>query len=185
MHDVRSAIEAAGLDPAVGFFTGIGRAAGPALDLMEDRPVTDRLPFPHQPAEGSRQRSRRWIQARCLMNNDTRKTVTRLLSGAQAGRDHAPVLGEKDDDRPPLHVQALPFLARRLRGASTVTRRSLEDQKGGRMLVLVRATTWRRKTQRVPPPRPCGRTCEDYGQRCRFRLRVRRNQPNRQSSNNA
>lgn len=119
MHDVRSALECAGLDPAVGFLHSDrpGRA-GLALDMMEEfRPViADRLALSLI--------NLRQVQAKgfirtetgaVLMDDATRKTV--LVAYQERKREEIlhPFIDEKIQIGLLFHVQAM-LLARYLRG---------------------------------------------------------------------
>jgi CRISPR-associated protein Cas1 len=77
MNDCRSAAEAAGLDPQVGFLHALrpGRAAL-ALDLMEEfRAIADRLAHPHQPRPDRRQDFVEREGGAVLLEGDARKAV--------------------------------------------------------------------------------------------------------------
>jgi CRISPR-associated protein Cas1 len=118
-HDVRSALECVGLDPAVGFLhrDRPGRP-GLALDMMEEfRPfVADRLVLSlinlrQVQAKGFNKMENGAV----LMNDDTRKTV--LVSYQERKRDEImhPFIDEKIQLGMLFHVQAM-LLARHLRG---------------------------------------------------------------------
>jgi CRISPR-associated protein Cas1 len=119
VHDVRSALESVGLDPAVGFLhrDRPGRP-GLALDLMEEfRPfLADRLALSLI--------NLRQVQGRgfnksdsgaVLMNDDTRKTVLVAYQERKQEEIVHPFLEEKVTIGLLFHVQAL-LLARYLRG---------------------------------------------------------------------
>jgi CRISPR-associated protein Cas1 len=119
VHDVRSALESVGLDPAVGFLhrDRPGRP-GLALDLMEEfRPViADRLAL--SLINLSKVKKKGFKQAESgaiLMNDDTRKTV--LMAYQQRKQDEIihPFLGEKVTVGLLFYTQAL-LMARYLRG---------------------------------------------------------------------
>jgi CRISPR-associated protein Cas1 len=119
MHDVRSALECVGLDPAVGFLHSDrpGRA-GLALDMMEEfRPfMADRLALSlinlkQVQAKGFS----RMENGAVLMTDETRKTV--LVSYQERKREEIlhPFIDEKIQIGLLFHVQAM-LLARYLRG---------------------------------------------------------------------
>jgi CRISPR-associated protein Cas1 len=119
MHDVRSALETAGLDPAVGFLhrDRPGRL-GLALDMMEEfRPfIADRLTLSlinlSQVANDGFKKSE---SGAVLMNDETRKTV--LIAYQKRKKDELkhPFLKEKVTVGMLFYIQAL-LMARYLRG---------------------------------------------------------------------
>jgi CRISPR-associated protein Cas1 len=119
VHDVRSALESVGLDPAVGFLhrDRPGRP-GLALDLMEEfRPfLADRLALSlinlRQVQEKGFKKS---DSGAVLMNDDTRKTVLVAYQERKQEEIVHPFLDEKVSIGLLFHVQAL-LLARYLRG---------------------------------------------------------------------
>ncbi len=119
VHDIRSALEAVGLDPAVGFLhrDRPGRP-GLALDIMEefrpfmaDRLVLSLINLKQIQAKGFI----RMDSGAVLMNDETRKTV--LVAYQERKRDEImhPFINEKVSIGMLFHVQALLF-ARYLRG---------------------------------------------------------------------
>lgn len=119
MHDVRSALETVGLDPAVGFLhrDRPGRP-GLALDLMEEfRPyIADRLALSLinlQQVQGKG--FKRLESGAVVMDDNTRKTV--LVAYQERKREEIthPFLGEKVMVGMLFHIQAL-LMARYLRG---------------------------------------------------------------------
>jgi len=119
VHDVRSALESVGLDPAVGFLhrDRPGRP-GLALDIMEEfRPViADRLAL--SLINLSKVKKKGFTQTdsgAVLMDDETRKTV--LVAYQQRKQDEIihPFLGEKMTIGRLFHTQAL-LMARYLRG---------------------------------------------------------------------
>ncbi len=119
MHDVRSALEAVGLDPAVGFLhrDRPGRP-GLALDLMEEfRPfVADRLALSLinlQQVQGKG--FKRMDSGAVVMSDETRKTVLVAYQERKQEELMHPFLGEKAPIGMLFHAQALLF-ARYLRG---------------------------------------------------------------------
>ena len=91
VHDIRSALETTGLDPAVGFLhrDRPGRP-GLALDMMEEfRPfLADRLVFSlinlrQVQGKGFKKSE----SGAVMMTDDTRKNIARGVSGEQTGRD--------------------------------------------------------------------------------------------------
>jgi len=118
-HDVRSALETVGLDPAVGFLhrDRPGRH-GLALDIMEEfRPfLADRLVLSLinfrkvQKNDFSKTES-----GAVLMNDTTRKTVLVAYQNRKQDEIMHPYLGEKVSVGMLFHVQAM-LLARYLRG---------------------------------------------------------------------
>jgi CRISPR-associated protein Cas1 len=119
VHDVRSALESVGLDPAVGFLhrDRPGRP-GLALDLMEEfRPfLADRLALSlinlRQVQEKGFKKS---DSGAVLMNDDTRKTLLVAYQERKQEEMVHPFLDEKVSIGLLFHVQAL-LLARYLRG---------------------------------------------------------------------
>ena len=119
MHDVRSALETVGLDPAVGFLhrDRPGRY-GLALDLMEEfRPFfADRLTLSLinlcQVQGKGFQKKRIWGS---MDGRRYEKDCANCLSKAQAGRDRASVFKGEGFYWNPFYVQAL-LMARYLRG---------------------------------------------------------------------
>jgi CRISPR-associated protein Cas1 len=119
MHDVRSALESVGLDPAVGFLhrDRPGRP-GLALDLMEEfRPfIADRLTLSLINLQQVQEKSfKRMDSGAVLMNDDARKTV--LVSYQERKQEEImhPFLNEKVMIGMLFHIQAL-LMARYLRG---------------------------------------------------------------------
>lgn len=119
VHDIRSALETVGLDPAVGFLhrDRPGRP-GLALDLMEEfRPfLADRLALSlinlrQVQAKGFKKSDTGAV----LMNEDTRKTVLVAYQERKQEEIVHPFLEEKVTIGLLFHVQAL-LLARYLRG---------------------------------------------------------------------
>jgi CRISPR-associated protein, Cas1 family len=119
VHDIRSALETVGLDPAVGFLhrDRPGRP-GLALDLMEEfRPfLADRLALSlinlrQVQAKGFK----RSDTGAVLMNDDTRKTLLVAYQERKQEEIVHPFLDEKVTIGLLFHVQAL-LLARYLRG---------------------------------------------------------------------
>jgi CRISPR-associated protein Cas1 len=119
MHDVRSALEGVGLDPAVGYLhrDRPGRP-GLALDLMEEfRPFfADRLALSlinlgQITAKGFRASETGAV----TMKDDTRKEVLVAYQKRKQDEITHPFLGEKVSIGILFHVQAL-LLARLLRG---------------------------------------------------------------------
>jgi CRISPR-associated protein Cas1 len=119
LHDVRSALEGVGLDPAVGFLhrDRPGRP-GLALDLMEEfRPfLTDRLVLSlinlAQVKAGGFSKS---DTGAVRMTDDTRKEVIVAYQKRKQDEILHPFLGEKAAVGILFHLQAL-LLARHLRG---------------------------------------------------------------------
>jgi CRISP-associated protein Cas1 len=119
MHDVRSALETVGLDPAVGFLhrDRPGRP-GLALDLMEEfRPfIADRLVLSLINLQQVQVKGfKRLDSGAVVMSDDARKTV--LVSYQERKQEEIthPFLGEKVMIGLLFHVQAL-LMARYLRG---------------------------------------------------------------------
>ncbi len=119
VHDIRSALETVGLDPAVGFLhrDRPGRP-GLALDLMEEfRPfLADRLALSlinlrQVQKKGFKQAD----SGAVLMNDETRKTVLVAYQKRKQEEIIHPFLGEKVTVGLLFHTQAL-LLARYLRG---------------------------------------------------------------------
>jgi len=119
VHDVRSALEAVGLDPAVGFLhrDRPGRP-GLALDIMEEfRPfLADRLALSlinlkQVQAKGFNKMD----SGAVLMNDETRKTVLVAYQERKREEINHPFIDEKVSIGMLFHVQAL-LLARYLRG---------------------------------------------------------------------
>ncbi len=119
MHDVRSALETVGLDPAVGFLhrDRPGRP-GLALDLMEEfRPfIADRLALSLINLQQVQDKGfRKMDSGAVLMNDDTRKTVLVAYQERKQEEIAHPFLGEKVMIGILFHIQAL-LMARYLRG---------------------------------------------------------------------
>lgn len=119
MHDVRSALESVGLDPAVGFLhrDRPGRP-GLALDLMEEfRPyIADRLALSLINLQQVQDKGfKKTESGAVLMNDDTRKTV--LVAYQERKREEIthPFLEEKVMIGMLFHIQAM-LMARYLRG---------------------------------------------------------------------
>jgi CRISPR-associated protein Cas1 len=119
MHDVRSALEGVGLDPAVGFLhrDRPGRP-GLALDLMEEfRPfIADRLALSlinlnQVQSKGFTTRENGAV----VMDDETRKTVLVNYQKRKQEEIYHPFIEEKVTVGILFHVQAL-LLARHLRG---------------------------------------------------------------------
>jgi CRISPR-associated protein Cas1 len=119
MHDVRSALETVGLDPAVGFLhrDRPGRP-GLALDMMEEfRPfLADRLTLSlinmnQVKAKGFKEME----SGAVLMDDETRKAVLVAYQNRKQDEIMHPFLGEKITIGLLFHIQAL-LLARFLRG---------------------------------------------------------------------
>ena len=119
MHDVRSALETVGLDPAVGFLhrDRPGRP-GLALDMMEElRPfLADRLTLSlinlNQVQEKGFTQSE---SGAVLMNDETRKTLLVAYQKRKQDEIYHPFIEEKVTIGILFHMQAL-LLARFLRG---------------------------------------------------------------------
>ncbi len=119
MHDIRSALESVGLDPAVGFLhrDRPGRP-GLALDLMEefrpllaDRLVLSLINLGQVKAKGFRAAE----SGAVLMDDATRKTILVAYQKRKQGEIIHPFLKEKIKVGMLFYIQAL-LLARRLRG---------------------------------------------------------------------
>ena len=118
-HDVASALETVGLDPAVGYLhrDRPGRP-GLALDLMEElRPfLADRLALSLVNRQQVKGRGfRKTETGAILMDDGTRKTVLVAYQNRKKEEIRHPFLGEKVEVGLIPHVQSL-LLARRLRG---------------------------------------------------------------------
>jgi CRISPR-associated protein Cas1 len=118
-HDVRSALEAVGLDPAVGFLHR-DRPGRPslALDLMEEfRPfLADRLALSLINLRQVQDKGfTKTDTGAVLMNDDTRKTLLVAYQERKQEEIYHPFLDEKVTIGLLFHVQAL-LLARYLRG---------------------------------------------------------------------
>jgi CRISPR-associated protein Cas1 len=119
MHDVRSGLEAVGLDPAVGFLhrDRPGRP-GLALDMMEElRPfIADRLTLSLINLNQVRPEGFNEMESGAvLMDDETRKTVLTSYQKRKQDKIMHPFLGEKITVGLMFHIQAL-LLARFLRG---------------------------------------------------------------------
>ncbi len=119
MHDVRSALEAVGLDPAVGFLhrDRPGRP-GLALDLMEEfRPyVADRLVLTLINLQKVQPKGFRKMESGAVtMTDDTRKTALVAYQERKKEEILHPFLGEKIMIGMLFHIQAQ-LMARFLRG---------------------------------------------------------------------
>jgi CRISPR-associated protein Cas1 len=119
MHDVRSALETVGLDPAVGFLhrDRPGRP-GLALDLMEEfRPfIADRLSLSLINLQKVQDKGFKKMDSGAVtMNDDTRKTVLIAYQERKQEEITHPFLGEKVMIGLLFHVQAL-LMGRHLRG---------------------------------------------------------------------
>ncbi len=119
LHDVRSALESVGLDPAVGFLhrDRPGRP-GLALDLMEEfRPfLADRLVLSLINLNQVQKNGFREMESGAvLMNDETRKTVLVAYQKRKQDEIFHPFLEEKVTIGLLFHMQAL-LLARCLRG---------------------------------------------------------------------
>jgi len=119
MHDVRSALESVGLDPAVGFLhrDRPGRP-GLALDLMEEfRPfIADRLTLSLINLSQVRKKGfKKSESGAVLMDDETRKTVLVAYQKRKQDEIMHPFIEEKVTLGLLFHVQAL-LLARYLRG---------------------------------------------------------------------
>jgi CRISPR-associated protein Cas1 len=119
MHDVRSALEAVGLDPAVGFLhrDRPGRP-GLALDLMEEfRPlIADRLALSLINLTQVQKKGFRKLETGAvLMDDDTRKSVLVAYQKRKQDEIMHPFIEEKVSLGLLFHVQAL-LMARHVRG---------------------------------------------------------------------
>lgn len=119
MHDVRSALETVGLDPAVGFLhrDRPGRP-GLALDLMEEfRPfIADRLSLSLINLQKVQDKGFKKMDSGAVtMKDDTRKAVLVAYQERKQEEMTHPFLGEKVMIGLLFHVQAL-LMARHLRG---------------------------------------------------------------------
>ena len=119
MHDVRSALETVGLDPAVGFLhrDRPGRP-GLALDLMEEfRPfIADRLTLSLINLQRVQDKGfKKMDSGAVIMNDDTRKTVLVAYQERKHEEITHPFLGEKVMIGIIFNIQAL-LMARYLRG---------------------------------------------------------------------
>jgi CRISPR-associated protein Cas1 len=119
MHDVRSALEAVGLDPAVGFLhrDRPGRP-GLALDLMEEfRPfIADRLALSLINLNQVQNKGFRKLETGAvLMDDDTRKAVLVAYQKRKQDEIMHPFIEEKVTIGLLFHVQAL-LMARYVRG---------------------------------------------------------------------
>jgi CRISPR-associated protein Cas1 len=119
LHDVRSALESVGLDPAVGFLhrDRPGRP-GLALDMMEEfRPfLADRLALSLINLNQVRARGFTQMESGAvLMDDETRKTVLVAYQKRKQDEIAHPFLGEKVTIGLLFHMQAL-LLARCIRG---------------------------------------------------------------------
>jgi CRISP-associated protein Cas1 len=119
MHDIRSALESVGLDPAVGFLhrDRPGRP-GLALDLMEEfRPfIADRLTLSLINLQQVQDKSfKKMDSGAVLMNDDARKTVLVAYQERKQEEIVHPFLDEKVMIGMMFHIQAL-LMARHLRG---------------------------------------------------------------------
>jgi len=119
MHDIRSALESVGLDPAVGFLhrDRPGRP-GLALDMMEEfRPfIGDRLVLSLINLQQVQEKGfRKMDSGAVLMNDDARKTVLVAYQERKQEEITHPFLGEKVTIGLLFHLQAL-LMARYLRG---------------------------------------------------------------------
>lgn len=119
MHDVRSALETVGLDPAVGFLhrDRPGRP-GLALDMMEEfRPyIADRLTLSLINLQQVQNKGfRKTDSGAVTMEDDTRKKVLVAYQERKQEETTHPFLGEKMMIGMLFHMQAL-LLARHLRG---------------------------------------------------------------------
>ena len=119
MHDVRSALESVGLDPAVGFLhrDRPGRP-GLALDLMEEfRPfIADRLTLSLiNLSQVQKKGFKKSESGAVLMDDETRKTVLVAYQKRKQDEIMHPFIEEKITIGLLFHIQAL-LLARYLRG---------------------------------------------------------------------
>ncbi|MBU3946880.1 MAG: type I-C CRISPR-associated endonuclease Cas1c [Proteobacteria bacterium] len=118
-HDIRSALETVGLDPAVGFLHR-DRPGRPslALDLMEEfRPViADRLALSLINLRQVQDKGfKKTDSGAVLMNDDTRKTLLVAYQERKQEEIYHPFIDEKVTIGLLFHIQAL-LLARYLRG---------------------------------------------------------------------
>ncbi|HET6522469.1 MAG TPA: CRISPR-associated endonuclease Cas1 [Geminicoccaceae bacterium] len=174
VHDVRAVLEAAGLDPAVGF-PHRERPGRPslALDLMEEsRPFVADRPAPSliNRRQVVAKDFRRLENGACPMGDGPRKAV--LIAYQERKREelrHHPFPGEPTTVGMPWHLQAQ-LLARHRRGdldgyPPFVRRYPARGRGGGAMMVLVsydvstQDAAGRRRLRRV------ARACPDVGQR--------------------
>ena len=119
MHDIRSALESVGLDPAVGFLhrDRPGRP-GLALDLMEEfRPyIADRLALSLINLQQVQDKGfKRMDSGAVVMDDDTRKTLLVTYQERKQEEITHPFLDEKVMIGMLFHIQAL-LMARYLRG---------------------------------------------------------------------
>jgi CRISPR-associated protein Cas1 len=119
MHDVRSALETVGLDPAVGFLhrDRPGRP-GLALDLMEEfRPfIADRLVLSLiNLSQVQKEGFKNMENGAVLMDDDTRKAVLVAYQKRKQEEIYHPFLEEKVTVGILFHIQAM-LMARYLRG---------------------------------------------------------------------
>ena len=119
MHDIRSALESGGLDPAVGFLhrDRPGRP-GLALDLMEEfRPyIADRLTLSLINLQQVQDKSfKKMDSGAVVMNDDARKTVLVAYQERKQEEILHPFLNEKVTIGILFHIQAM-LMARYLRG---------------------------------------------------------------------
>ena len=119
LHDVRSALESVGLDPAVGFLhrDRPGRP-GLALDMMEEfRPfLADRLTLSLINMNQVREKGFQVMESGAvLMNDETRKTVLVAYQKRKQDEIFHPFIEEKVTIGLLFHMQAL-LMARYLRG---------------------------------------------------------------------
>jgi len=119
MHDIRSALESVGLDPAVGFLhrDRPGRP-GLALDLMEEfRPfIADRLVLSLINLQQVQDKDfKKMDSGAVIMNDDARKTVLVAYQERKKEEILHPFLDEKVMIGMLFHIQAL-LMARYLRG---------------------------------------------------------------------
>jgi CRISPR-associated protein Cas1 len=119
MHDIRSALESVGLDPAVGYLhrDRPGRP-GLALDLMEEfRPfIGDRLVLSLINLQQVQEKSfKKMDSGAVIMNDDARKTVLVAFQERKQEEILHPFLNEKVTIGILFHLQAL-LMARYLRG---------------------------------------------------------------------
>jgi len=119
MHDIRSALESVGLDPAVGYLhrDRPGRP-GLALDLMEEfRPyIADRLTLSLINLQQVQDKGfKKMDSGAVVMNDDTRKTVLVAYQERKQEEITHPFLDEKVMIGMLFHIQAL-LTARYLRG---------------------------------------------------------------------